>query len=74
MAAKYRFITPCSASGSSASPRAVDSVTSQKTIVTIFRLPGGGAAAASSVPQARQNRARSGFVSPHDGQTITHRV
>src|SRR5258706_12402077 len=56
-------------SGSSFSPIAVEPVTSQNKIVTVWRVAAGAAATVSAKPHERQKRARSGFSSPQFGQT-----
>src|SRR5919197_3756523 len=67
-------MTSRSDSESSASPRFVEPLRSEKTIVTVFRTSCGGATGASGVPQKPQRRKRSGFSSPHDGQIAIRRV
>lgn len=54
--AKYRDMTPRSASGSSCSPRAVEPVTSQKSKVTTLRIST-PEAETNGAPQDRQDRA-----------------
>src|SRR5437867_1010166 len=57
-------------SGSCRSPRLVESVTSQKSAVTVLRTSIAiGRSASSGAPQARQNRARTGFSSAQRAQT-----
>ena len=57
-------------SGSARSERSVKPTRSTKRTDTTLRSSPAGASATSEWPQARQNRARSGFSSPQDGQTI----
>ncbi len=74
IASKYRVITSRSASESSVSPRLVEPLRSEKTIVTTLRVSCGGRASASCVPHARQNRAISGFSTPQAAQSFMQRV
>ena len=74
MASKYRVITSRNASESRASPRLVDPLRSEKTIVTTFRVSWGAGASASCEPQARQNRATSGFSVPQLAHVFMRRV
>ena len=55
-------MTSRSASESSASPRLVEPLRSEKTMVTTLRISWGAGASASCDPQARQNRAMSGVL------------
>src|SRR5581483_4831337 len=71
---KYRLITSRSDSESSRSPRFVEPFRSEKTIVTVLRTSRAGSGAASGVPQNPHRRKRSGFSSPHAGQTAIVRV
>jgi hypothetical protein len=68
MASNQRAITRPSDSGSSRSPRLVDPARSLNTTVTTLRVSRPPAAAASGVPQLRQNLARAGFSSPQAAQ------
>jgi hypothetical protein len=69
MRSKYRVITERSASGSSRSPSAVESATSQNRTVTVLRTSRAGAGAASSlVPHSEQNFASCAFPWPQLGQ------
>jgi hypothetical protein len=61
-------------SGSALSERVVKPTRSTNKMETTFRSSPAGASAASAAPQERQKRARSGFSSPHVGQTITSRI
>src|SRR5438105_11047407 len=67
-------MTSRSDSESSASPRFVEPLRSEKTIVTVLRTSCGATAGASGVPQKPQSRNRSGFSSPQDGQVTMRRV
>src|SRR5688500_3008322 len=63
-------MTRRSASGSSRSASSEDPVTSAKTIVTLLRIARAAwISTASGAPQARQNRAISGFACAHGVQT-----
>ena len=62
--------TACTSSGSSFSARAVKPTRSTNTIETIRRSSCPAGWAESSVPQARQNRATSGFSWPQVAQAI----
>jgi|GEM_PF-5888345 len=73
MASNQRAITRPSDSGSSRSPRLVDPARSLNTTVTTLRASR-PPAAASGVPQLRQNLARSGFSSPQTAQATIRRV
>ena len=64
MPSKYCDLTFCTVSGSSASPSEVESTMSAKRTVTVFGVVL-GSSADKAAPQARQNRATSGFASPH---------
>ncbi len=60
---KNRVITSRIDSGSSRSASGVESATSQKTTVTVFRAPcGAGPSAGSGLAQDMQNRARAGLL------------
>ena len=62
-------------SGSAFSDAAVNPTRSTKRTETILRSSALDRGASSiAVPQAQQNRARSGFSSPHLGQAGIHRV
>jgi hypothetical protein len=72
MRSKYRDMTPRSDSGSSRSPRPVEPLTSQKTIVTVLRTSRAGADGTSSpAPHSEQNLAPSGFSCSQFGQAVT---
>jgi hypothetical protein len=57
-------MTRLDVSGSSRSPSAVEPLTSEKTIVTVFRVSREGAASTSAAPQLPQKRKPSGFFWP----------
>src|ERR671928_1111049 len=61
-------------SESSASPRFVEPLRSEKTIVTVLRTSCGGSAGASGVPQNPHSLNRSGFSSPQAGHVAIGRV
>jgi hypothetical protein len=58
-------------SGSSCSPSSVEPVTSQNTIVTVFRMSAAGAATSRRVPQTVQKFAHSAFSESQFGQAAT---
>src|SRR5215207_8169709 len=64
-------MTSRSDSGSSASPRLVEPLRSEKTIVTVLRTSCGGRLGASAVPQNPHRRNLAGFSSPQFGQTTS---
>jgi hypothetical protein len=68
---KYRASRILSASGSVCSPRAVDSVTSQNSTVTVLRTSRGDAVVVSAAPQPLQKRASSAFSRPQLAQIST---
>src|SRR5687768_127539 len=70
MSSKYCVISRLRTSGSRRSPRAVDPVTSQKTMLAIFRVSN-PSAASSFVPQLWQNFAVAGLGSRQLGQVRT---
>jgi hypothetical protein len=65
IASNQPAITRRSASGSRLSPSRVESVTSQKSTVTVFRADGAGLVRASGAPQFEQKFADGRFGSPH---------
>ena len=71
MRPNQRCMAQRSVSGSTRSPSAVDPTTSAKTTVTILRRSPAAAVADSGIPQAAQNRDRSGARSPQRGHVFT---
>ena len=64
-------MTSRSDSGSSRSPRSVEPLRSEKTMVTVLRISWTGAGGARGVPQNPHSRNRAGFSSPQLGQRCT---
>ena len=61
---KYRAMTLRSDSGSSCSPSSVEPVTSQNTIVTVFRTSAAAWERGKCSPQSEQNFAPAAFSAP----------